>query len=152
MAQINKTTSVENFYRRWSPRVFGFSSLLLGNQSSAEAVTAGAFLAYAERDLELDLVHLPDELMSLAWDLCKPMAVETETNLSASSGKLNNALLLLPAEERAVFILRNVMAMDELDAGSILGLSLAALRRAWFRAMLELRKLLPANFHKERSA
>jgi hypothetical protein len=152
MARINQTASAERFYRRWSPKVFGFCSLLLGNKVSAETVTAQAFRGYFERDLEPELVRLPDELMALAWDLCRPIASEGQGFGNGNSEKLDAAILRLPVEERAVFILRNVMAVDELDAGSILGLSLAALRRTWFRAMVDLRKLVPANFRKEQRA
>ena len=151
MAQVSELTAIQNFYQRWSPRVYGFCCLLIGDETSAEAVTAGAFRSYTGRGLELDLVKLPEELLALAWDLSKQSATR-EAKSNVSSEKLNEAILRLPLEERAVFILRSVMAIDELDAGSILGLPVAALRRTWFRAMLELRKLLPANFFKERSA
>lgn len=151
MAQVSELTAIQNFYQRWSPRVYGFCCLLIGDETSAEAVTAGAFRAYTGRGLELDLAKLPEELLALAWDLSKQSTTRA-TKLNVNSEKLNEAILLLPLEERAVFILRSVMVIDELDAGSILGLPVAALRRTWFRAMLELRKLLPANPFKERSA
>lgn len=151
MAQVSKETAIQKFYVRWSPKVFGFCTLLLGDETSAERVTVGAFLAYAERESELDLAKLPEELLRLAWGLGKPLA-ENQTKLTANNGKLSGAILQLPVEERAVFILRSVMAMDEVDAGSILSLPVATLRRTWFRAVLELRKLLPANSFKERSS
>ena len=151
MAQVSKLDAIQNFYRRWSPRVFGFCSLVLGEGSSAEAATAGAFRAYVERDLELDVVRMPEELLAFAWGLSKQCPNGGE-NARASGQTLRDAILLLPLEERAVFVLRSILAVDELDAGSILGLPLPALRRTWFHAVRHLTKLLPANFHKERSA
>lgn len=143
--------SIQKFYRRWSPKVFGFCRLLLGEGSAAEAVTAGAFRAYVERDLDLDVIRVPEELLALAWDLSKQCA-DGHEKPTANGGPLSDAILLLPLEERAVFVLRSVLAVDELDAGSILGLPLPALRRTWFQAVRHLRELLPANFYKERSA
>lgn len=142
--------AIQKFYQRWSPKVFGFCRLLLGEGISAEAVTASAFRAYLERELDLDVLRMPEELLAFAWDLSRQCPEPSEK--PATNGSLSDAILLLPLEERAVFVLRSILAVDELDAGSILGLPLATLRRTWFRAVRHLREFLPTNFYKERSA
>ena len=151
MAQVIQETAIQNFYRRWGPTVFGFCSLLLGNETWAESITAGTFVTYVQRDLELDLVTFPSELLAIAWNQSESL-VRLHPQSTGHSGKLNDAILHLPAKERAAFILRSVMAIDELEAGNILGMPLETLRKAWFRAVLELRRLLPPDFLKERSA
>lgn len=150
MTRVGSETDIHDFYRRWSPQVCAFCRLFLGDPSRAEEATARAFLAYVERDLDLDFGELPDDLLRFAWEAGKHYD-ETRPSLVANGRDLGKAILLLPFEERAVFILRSVMGMDELDVGTVLDFPLQKVRETWMRALLELRRLLPTSFFGDRA-
>ena len=58
------------------------------------------------------------------------------------------ALEKLPAEYRAVFILRDVEGFSNAEAGETLGISVAAVKSRLHRARLTLRGMLSSYFEK----
>jgi len=62
--------------------------------------------------------------------------------------KMFEALERLPAEYRAVFILRDVEGLSNVEAGEALGISVAAVKSRLHRARLTLRGMLSSYFEK----
>lgn len=65
-----------------------------------------------------------------------------------SREKMLEALEELPAEYRAVFILRDVEGLSNVEAGETLGISVAAVKSRLHRARLTLRGMLAGYFEK----
>jgi RNA polymerase sigma-70 factor (ECF subfamily) len=65
-----------------------------------------------------------------------------------SRQKMLEALERLPAEYRAVFILRDVEGLSNVEAGEALGISVAAVKSRLHRARLTLRGMLSSYFEK----
>jgi len=65
-----------------------------------------------------------------------------------SRQKMLEALERLPAEYRAVFILRDVEGLSNAEAGEALGISVAAVKSRLHRARLTLRGMLSSYFEK----
>jgi len=66
-----------------------------------------------------------------------------------SREKMMEALDKLPAEYRAVFILRDIEGFSNAETGESLGISVAAVKSRLHRARLALRGMLSGYFEKE---
>lgn len=143
--QLITETDIHDFYRRWSPQVFAFCRLFLGDHPNSREATKAAFLAYVERDLELGFQKIPDDLLRFAWEASKRYG-EPRPSPITPPRDLAEAILWLPFEDRAVFIFSSVMGLNELDAGTVLEWPVQKVREKRTRAWLGLRQLLPASF------
>lgn len=77
-----------------------------------------------------------------------PDKPEEELLNKESREKMLEALEKLPAEYRAVFILRDVEGFSNAEAGETLGISVAAVKSRLHRARLTLRGMLSSYFEK----
>jgi|SRR5579885_2505414 len=136
---------IEKFYAAWSPRLLAFCCLLLGEGSDAERTVVEAFQAYLSRGLDLDFVGPPAFLFIFAMDAAKRAAIPA-TPEPAEARRLQDAVVLLPWRERAVFALRSAMGLDDMVVGEIAEIPVQEVRRIWMSAMFRLRKLLPKDF------
>ena len=141
---------VRDFYRRWSRPVFAFCCLFLGDERGGEEATREAFLAYFRRGLPPASNQLPIDLLRCAMDAVKDKCALADPQ-NATNGTLEHAILVLPCEQRAIFILRNVLRVDAVSVGAITGLGSAQVSQLWIQSLLSARKLLPRDFFKERS-
>jgi DNA-directed RNA polymerase specialized sigma24 family protein len=134
---------IKKFCSTWSPSVFAFACLLLGEGVDAEWTTIEAFQAYLSRGLDLDVLQLPVLLLIYALDAARQTA-----SASAQSGthSLRNAVLLLPWKEPAVFALRSTMGLDDMTISEIVEVTVQEIRRIWMDALFRLRELLPNDF------
>ena len=114
--------------------------MFLRHPKNAEDATKAAFLAYLERDLTLDVAKLPHDLLRFAWEASKRQEEFPSTG-TPRSRKLEEAVLSLPAEGRAIFILTCVMGFDALDVGTILECPVQKVRDTRTQALRELRRL-----------
>lgn len=140
---------VEKFYAAWSPSVLALCCLLVGEGAEAERTTAEAFQAYLSRGLELDVWQLPALLLTYALDAAKRNAPATplETN---ETPRLQEAVVLLPWKERAVFALRSAMGFDDMSISEVVEIPIQEVRRIWMKALFRLRELLPKEFFQGR--
>jgi hypothetical protein len=90
---------IKKFYSAWSPSVFAFACLLLGEGVDAERTTAEAFQAYLSRGLDLDALQLPVLLLIYALDAARQMA---STSAQSGTHNLRDAVLLLPWKQSVV--------------------------------------------------
>lgn len=140
---------VREFYDRWKAPVFRFCVLFLGDKKRAADATGQAFLRYVKETPDAANNQLPHGLVRLALEAARQVCV-TPDPLSRSGGvPLQEAILTLPCEQRAVFILRNVLGMDRRDVSEVTGHSLRQVSELWTRSMLTLREQLPKEFFKE---
>ncbi len=138
---------VHRFYQRWSPRVFAFCRLLFGDEAEAGKAVKEAFHAYFERDLPLDWAGLPTFLFVFALDGAKNR-VQERTG-TAEGLQFEEALLFLPIRDRAVFILRNVMDLEEVVVGEIVEIPAHEVRKRWMRSLMRMRELQAKDYFKE---
>jgi DNA-directed RNA polymerase specialized sigma24 family protein len=136
---------IEKFYAAWSPSLLAFCCLLLGEGSDAERTVVEAFQAYLGRGLDLDFGRLPAFLFIFAIDAAKRAAFPA-TPETAEARRLQDAVVLLPWRERAVFALRSTMGLDDMVVGEIVEIPVQEVRRIWMRALFRLRELLPKDF------
>ena len=133
---------IKRFYATWSPTVLAFACLLLGEGVDAERTTVEAFQAYVSRGLDLDVLQLPVLLLIYALDAAR------KTSLPAASGeprRMEEAVVLLPWKERAVFGLRGAMGRDDMTISEIVEIPVQEVRRVWMNALIRLRELLPKD-------
>jgi hypothetical protein len=133
---------IKKFYSTWSPSVFAFACLLLGEGVDAERTTAEAFQAYLSRGLDLDALQLPVLLLIYALDAAR----QTESaSAHSETHNLRGAVLLLPWKERAVFALRSTMGLDDMTISEIVEVPVQEIRKFWMNALFRLRELLPKD-------
>lgn len=141
---------IQDFYRRWSRPVFAFCRLFLGDEERGEATTREAFLAYFKQGFPLGFDQLPPALLRCAHDVVKDKCALVDP-LKATNRALEHAILLLPCDQRAVFILRNVLNVDTPSVAVVTGLPSEQVRHLWIQSLLVVRELLPRDFFKERT-
>ena len=112
MSRTRSEREVHAFYRLWASRIFDFCRLFHGDPARAEEATAEAFVNYVRRGLALDLNRLPDLLLRSAVEAAKRRCFPRNRKALAG-GEVGSAILSLPCDQRAVFILRDVLEMDE---------------------------------------
>lgn len=151
MVVATNEKELREFYTKWSPLVFRVCRLFLGNDAEAEKATEAGFLTYFERELDLDRVALPILLLIFALEAGKRYCASIAKRPDPPT-ELGEAILLLPCDERAVFILRNVVGLDELTVGEIVELPIPEVRKRWFQSLMHLRELMPKESLKERNA
>jgi DNA-directed RNA polymerase specialized sigma24 family protein len=131
---------IKKFYVAWSPTVMAFACLLLGEGVDAERTAVEAFHDYVSRELDLDVLQLPVLLLIYALDAAR------KTSPSAASDvprRMQEAVVLLPWTERAVFALRGAMGRDDMTVSEIVEIPVQEVRRVWMNALIRLRELLP---------
>ena len=136
---------IEKFYTAWSPSVLALCCLLVGEGAEAERTTAEAFQAYLSRGLELDVWQLPALLLIYALDAAKRNAPATQLETRQTPG-LQEAVVLLPWKERAVFALRSAMGFDDFTISEVVEIPIQEVRRVWMKALFRLREMLPKDF------
>lgn len=149
MAFARSEKEVRAFYERWKGLVFRICLLFLGNEERATDATAQAFAGYVRDHAELAIDKLPPLLVRLALGVTRSWCAAHVPPASRDGDSLQGAILRLPCEQRAVFILRNVLGMDRQDVSEATGLSLQLIGELWIRSMLTLRERLPREFFKE---
>jgi DNA-directed RNA polymerase specialized sigma24 family protein len=140
---------IQKFYGTWSPRVFAFSCLLLGEGAEAERTSVEAFQAYLTRGLELDLVQVPSLLFMFALDAAKKSPLTTPAEMSEVR-KLQDVVVLLPWRERSVFALRGAMGLDDMLISEIVEVPLPEVGKIWMKALFRLHELLYKDGFPER--
>ena len=81
-----------------------------------------------------------------------PERPEEELLNKESREKMLEALEKLPADHRAVFILRDIERLSSVEAGEALGISVAATKSRLHRARIALRGMLAGYFEKRETA
>ena len=139
--------SVRVFYDRWSRTVFRFCQLFVGDRDRAEKATEVAFLKHYRAGPDLDLDVVPVSLLR--------QALQAVRSACGSNGipvqDLRTAILCLPFEERAVFILRSVLDFDFGKIAEVTACKEEQVKRAWVQGLVHLREYLPRDFFKERT-
>jgi DNA-directed RNA polymerase specialized sigma24 family protein len=136
---------IQKFYAKWSSRGPALCRLLLGDDAGAERTCAEAFHGYLTRGLDVDLVRLPPMLLTFAIDVAKTQEVPA-TAATRETRTLADAVVFLPWQERAVFLLSNVMGLQDLLVGEIVEIPAQEVRRMGMSALFRLRELLPKDF------
>jgi len=131
----------QEFYQLWSRPVFAFCLLVCGDQARAACLTEQTFAWYFRRADRVALRRsssVPVALLRSAADLAK---THGSRRPGADLGRLDQALLELPFQERATFILVSVLRVEPSAAAVALRLSTSQLAACWIRAALRLRGL-----------
>jgi len=149
MAFARNEKEVRAFYDSWKAPVFRFCLLFLGSEEQAGDATVRAFTGYLREHGELEAAKLPVLLVRLALEGARGSCGALVSTGSRNGDSLQQAILRLPCEQRAVFILRNVLGMDRRDVSEVTGFSLQRVSELWTRSMLTLREQLPKEFFKE---
>lgn len=129
-------TELRQFYDQWAPLVTTFCKLYLGDLQVTESVVGEVFLRYFRSELPLSRDHVPATLMSQALE---------ESNCAGEGGETDAdsafewAVLGLPPEERAVFILHGVLDLQLPWVAAITQNSFANVSQLWIRALIQLR-------------
>jgi len=150
MTEERSERQVRDFYQRWSRPVFAFCRLFLGDEEGGEAATREAFLAYVRQGLPLVSDQLPVHLLRCALEAVKDKCALVEQR-KAKNGTLEHTILLLPSEQRAVFIFRTVLHVDTASVAFVTGLPTEQVRQLWIQSVLAVRELMPREFFKERT-
>ncbi len=151
MVLARSEKDVRAFYDRWKGSVFRFCLLFLGNEERATDATAQAFAGYVRDQAELAIDKLPPLLVRLALGATRSWCAAPVPPASGDGDSLQGVILRLPCEQRAVFILRNVLGMGRQEVSDATGLSLQQTSELWVRSMLALREQLPREFFKEQT-
>lgn len=128
------------FYTQWSPQVFTFLQLYTGDQARAEQAAEEAFMHYFRQGHELEPRYLPLPLLRYARDAADRNAPRRLAETPAAD-ELEDVLALLPADLRAVFILRSVLELDRQQVAFAAGLTTDRAEQLWSEALIHLREL-----------
>ncbi|HJY87245.1 MAG TPA: response regulator [Candidatus Acidoferrales bacterium] len=134
---------IKVFYDRWKASVFRFCCLFLGYRDLAGECTCEAFLNYLREKLVLQTSALPARLMGFALAAVKRRSVLAPETPSPS---LAQKVRCIPSDERAVFIMRSVLGLDDSSVALATALPVERMRGLWLRSLLNLRAMLPRGF------
>lgn len=149
MADGRSEKEIREFYGRWKALVFCFCVMFLGEEKRASEVTGQAFLRYLREGPDAASDQLPCDLIRFALGEAREWCA-IPTHLGRSNGSsLREAILRLPCEQRAVFILRNVLRMDRGAVSEATGLPIRRMSELWLQSMLAVREQLPTGYIKE---
>ena len=144
-ANVHDLRDVEAFYKRWGADVLVFCRLFLGNDLEAETASSKAFLEFYRESSELPITgEIPSRLVGFAFEAMQPCRAGPHSNMKDRS--LANCILRLDCVHRAVFIMRNVLAMSWPGLASATGSSVDDMRKVWLMGMRSVRELLPRDF------
>ncbi len=144
-AEPRELREVRDFFRRWSPSVFTFCRLFLGEATEAERTTSKAFSVFYRESTALDITgEVPPRLVGLALHELQPCRIAPVLN--SETVTLESCILALDCRERAAFITRNVLGMSWPGIATVMNLSEEEVRKLWLKGMLKLRELLPHEF------
>lgn len=129
-------TELHQFYEQWAPFVTAFCKLYIGDLQVAESAVTDVFLKYFRSELPLGRDHVPVTLMSLALETSNCAGESEETDANSA---FEWAVLGLPPEERAVFILHGVLDLQLPWVAAITQNSFANVSQLWIRALIQLR-------------
>ena len=136
MQERRDEIELQQFYALWAPHVTLFCRLYTGDSEVAETVAAKTFLRYAQSELPLALDGMPSILMALAL-------VESTRSRDGGGADVDSdfewAVLSLPPDERAVFILHGTLGLPLPSVAAITQLPFSAVDQLWARALLQLR-------------
>jgi ActR/RegA family two-component response regulator len=136
---------IKVFYDRWKASVIRFCCLFLGHKDLAGECTCEAFLNYFREKLVLQTSALPARLMGFALAAVKRRSVLASwANLPSQS--LAEKVLCIPSDERAVFIMRSVLGLDDSSVALATALPVERTRALWLRSLFNLRVMLPREF------
>lgn len=126
---------LQQFYEQWAPHVVSFCTLYTGDSQTAQTVAEQTFLKYFRSDRPLRLDHLPTTLMSLAVE---------EGNCSGAGGAESDsdfdwAVLGLPADQRAVFVLHGMLDFPLPFVAAVTRTPFQIVNQLWIQALLQLR-------------
>jgi DNA-directed RNA polymerase specialized sigma24 family protein len=125
------------FYQRWNRTIYGFCRMYLGEDEPAELATQEAFVQYVREQDPLVVTKLPRKLMrnaieeSIKLDRTEPRFPDTD--------ELEDILPLLPASDRAIFILRSTLDLSAVETAGILQIPIEAVNESWMKTSLYLR-------------
>lgn len=148
MIPARSEDEIYNFYTAWSRAVFGFCRLLCGDDQKAEGVAQKAFHEYLRRGLGTDPDRTPALLFTYALEAARETCPASGLTLATTS-QLREAVLFLPIEERAVFVLRDVMDLDEAIVGKIIDIPIQEVGKRRIRSLLRLRQVMSEEFFQE---
>jgi len=138
MSYVRTEKEARAIFNQWKGPVYTFSRLFLGDEERADNVTLIAFLAYFRRDAAEESDRLPTPLLRTLLSAIKEQCPSPLSATTEPKGMVQ-ALLALPCEERAVFILRTVLKLDVETVTEATGLSRERVRALWMRSMMNLR-------------
>ena len=150
MASFTTTHAVQVFYELWKVSVFTFCRLFLGDEDAAGESASRAFLSYIRKGNPLDSGELPPQLVGEAIAAVKDRCA-TAPKANGGCRTLAEAILVLPCEQRAVFILRSVLGCGVELISVVIRMPVEQVRKVYLAALLRLRELLPRSFFEERS-
>ena len=142
---VHDAREIEDFYQRWGPDVFIFCRLFLGDEREAERIASRAFLAFYRHETALSVTgEVPSMLVGLAFKEMQPCQPDLISTFEPDP--LRRSILSLDCRQRAVFIMRNVLAMSWAGVANATHWSVEEVRQYWTKGMLRVRELLPRDF------
>ena len=127
------------FYQQWNRTVYGFCRMFLGEDERAELATQEAFVQYVREQEPLIVSKLPRKLIRNA--VAESMKLEPSEPRFPDNEELEEILPLLPASDRAVFILRSTLDLSAVDTAGILQVPIERVNESWMKASLFLRDI-----------
>lgn len=140
MIESHVEEEVRRFYDRWSPTVFTYCRLYLGDEELAQIATEESFVEFLRQSAPVSDDHFPIPLLRSAL-------VSSQRRCAMRSKRtdrdgLRDVLPCVPCEERSVFILRSALDLNMADVTRICKLDSEHAERLWLQAMLSVRRLL----------
>ena len=145
MRQAHSVQDLRVFYDRWSPCIFAYCDLFLGERGRSEEATIEAFSRYFERlrklfvsihDLPLD--SLPMSLLRQAIIASRWRDAEQRVD-DHDTVTLREVVAKLPGAERETFILHGPLQLELEDTAAATGRSLGETKRLWINSLHALR-------------
>lgn len=148
MLLLRNEEEVRTFHDRWGGSVLRFCRLFYGDDTRAQEATIKVFLIYLRAENSLNQDRIAVALLRIAVKVVRDRCMVSSAR-KADDQSFPRAILALPCEQRAVFILRYVLQLDTATVASIAGVVEETVRKVSFQALLKIRELLPREFFKE---
>jgi DNA-directed RNA polymerase specialized sigma24 family protein len=139
---------VQAFHERWGGSVLRFCRLFFGDDTRAREAAVEVFLIYLRAENSLDQDRIPVALLRTAVKVVRDRCMVNSAR-KGDDRSFPSAILALPCEQRAVFILRYVLQLDTATVASVAGVVEETVRKMSFQSLLKIRELLSREFFKE---
>ena len=157
--KYNAEKAFTELYNRHSPRIYSYCRKFLGNKDDAQDVFQETFVSFLETtQQDRVMTNVPGFLLKIARNLCvnvrrrdkNPVSYEDYmSSVETTNGEkeellhlIKNAMELLPAEYKDMFILREYQGLSYTEIAEVTNTTLATVKIRIFRAKQKVREIL----------
>ena len=138
---VKQVADQEDFCNQWKRDVYRFCRSFLGDEKAAEDASYETLVSLSRQVLGLGASSTRPLIIRRALEICMRHA-QRDVLSHGEKSRLDTSVLRLPATERAVLVMRNLLRMDWDQTAVAMGVSEEKAHKVWVRGVIGLNEFL----------